>query len=193
MTCFLSLFTQLLIEVSALILSCWSAGLARYCHIFLLSPLPPSAKANSLQMLGILLRSLTVISAAMYVSRHMSTITLFQLGLTKYLLVESISGWAWPDRRGHSYFMGRWCCCVCQASQAVRTKETAWWTGRQPGMSCPWQVFLSWNLASWFFLLFLSGCFFFLISLGMQETLEYLSFSWFYAIYLLTARESINK
>ena len=189
---------QLLIEVSALILSCWSAGLARYCHLFLLSPLPPPAKANSLQMLRILLRSLTVISAAMYVSRHTSTITLFQLGLTKYPLVDSISGWAWPDRWGHSYFIGRWCCYGCQASQAVRTKETVWWTGRQPGMSCRWQIFLSWKLASWFFLLFLSGCFVLFIRCfnftgHARDVGIFISFSWFYAIYLLTARESINK
>ena len=46
-----------------------------------------------------------------------------QLGLPKYPVIDSISGWAWPDRWGHSCFMGSWGCRGCQDSQAIRTKE----------------------------------------------------------------------
>ena len=46
-----------------------------------------------------------------------------QLGLPKYPLIDSISGWAWPERWGHSCFMGSWGCHGCQDSQAIRTKE----------------------------------------------------------------------
>lgn len=107
-------------------------------------------------------------------------------------------GWTWQVRSSslHRKLM----LCGYQAGLAVRTKETVLWTGRQPSVWCPWQVFFSCNTASQFFLLFLSGCFVLFIrcfnftkharDLGFGI---FISFYWFCANDWLTARESINK
>ena len=60
-----------------------------------------------------------------------------QLGLPKYPLIDSISGWAWPDRWGLSRFMGSWSCHGCQDRRAVRTKECDEQVGNlAPGVHC---------------------------------------------------------